>query len=309
MIGLVFIALAVLLAALVEIVVPGRALYHQGWYNVALVALALLAVPAMRRTFSAHAGNAARIAIGAAVLGIAICALATVASGLFGPDERTIVGAPGQRVPDDDLGGTLVFPLAGTDAQSLQTVQLVRGSGPPVNVGPNRRDVGSAIVDEVPRDVVAVTATDVRGGHLTITQPTGTAFLSPVLLMQQHQQIGEYDLPFDSFAVPAAHRLVKAVLFNPLQAATLRAMQGIAVSAVLFAVDDENDRPLRNAIVLAPNRQTVTVAGIQLRPDVLSYPAVRIVSAPPALAVVAGAILICGGLLTFAFAVKGSAAR
>ena len=85
------------------------------------------------------------------------------------------------------------------------------------------RPIGAenAIVQEIPRTVVAVKAFDARGNHLTITQPQGAVFLSPVLMMQHEQTISGLRVPFDSFNVPAAQRVVKALLFSPAEAAVM----------------------------------------------------------------------------------------
>jgi hypothetical protein len=70
---------------------------------------------------------------------------------------------------------------------------------------------------------------------------------------------------------------------------------------VLFAVDDENDRPLPHAIALAIDGQTIAVGGLRLHAAVLDYPSVEIVAAPSLVAVVAGAALVLGGLGGLAF--------
>lgn len=282
-------------AVIAEIVFPGRSLYHTGWFNVALLALTAVAVRISLRQ------GAPIVACGAIVL-----AIAGVACGLFAPDNRTIVAAPGQRVPLADLGGTLEFPLAPRTAIDERVV-LLRRNHTPVTIGGGSRYIGSFVLHTIGRSVVYVQATHSRGGRLTITQPTGIAFLSPVLLMQQNQVIDGLDLPFDSFAVPAAHRVVKAVLFTPQQAAALRGMSGLAVPAVLFAVDDEDDRPLPHAIAVAISGQTVPVESLLLRPIVLQYPSVEAIAVPSLPAVALGTFLLLGGLIARSVAVRRNA--
>jgi hypothetical protein len=104
-------------------------------------------------------------------------------------------------------------------------------------------------------------------------------------------------LPFDAFAVPAAHRNVKAVLFTAQQAAMLHPMAGAQAQAVLFAVDDEDDRPLPGAIALARDGETVDIGGLHLRAAAFSYPAIEFVAVPSLVAVVLGALAIAGGFL------------
>jgi hypothetical protein len=117
-------------------------------------------------------------------------------------------------------------------------------------------------------------------------------------MMQHRQTIAGMDLPFDSFNVPAARRVVKAVLFTPEQAAALsHGLGSTGDASVLFAVDDENDRPLPNAIALSAGGKPVTVGGLSLRAVVTQYPAVEVVAAPNVIATVLGGLLVAGGLL------------
>lgn len=283
------------IAALVilEIALPGRAIYHAGWYNVALIALAIGTLFGARRTLR-EASLRARLAILAIAVGAAICGFAGAANGLLAPDSQTILGAPGQRVRVDDLGGTLAFPLA-TASSENSAVVLERPGHAAATIGVRSSDVGSFILRTVPRDVIYVEARDLRGNHLTVTQPSGRAFLSPVLLMEQRQTIAGMDLPFDSFNVPAQARVVKAVLFSPAQAAMLlHGVAGADQPAVLFAVDDENDRPLPQAIALATGA-AVRVGGLLLRATVTTYPTVEIVAAPALFVVALGALLVLAG--------------
>ena len=80
-------------------------------------------------------------------------------------------------------------------------------------------------------------AADPGGNRLTITQPTNGSFLSPVLSMQQTTTIGGLNVRYDTFAVPALRRTVKAVLFTADQAASLGDQAPPpGTPAVLFAV-------------------------------------------------------------------------
>jgi hypothetical protein len=268
-------AIAIVLTAVawIEIALPGRSLYHVGWFNVALAALVVICVAGLRKRSLAPA------------LGAAIVACAAIANGLFAPDDNIVVGAPGQSVRVNDLGGTLSFPLV----QPGATARRPQFAGPLLT---------TFVLRPVERSVVYVEASDSRGNHLTVTQPAGVAFLSPVLLMQQQQQIAGLQLPFDSFAVPAAHRIVKAVLFTPQQAAMMRGMEGLSSPAVLFAVDDDSDRPLPHAIALCPDGQSVSVGGLSLHAAVLQYPAVNVLAVPSLVAVGLGTLLVLGGIIS-----------
>ena len=290
-------AIAAVVAVLVELAVPGRAVYHAGWYNVGLSALVILTIAASRRRFREARTPRARLAIVALVAGVATTGIAGVASGLLGPDDQSFVGTPGQRIRVEGLG-VLVFPLAATELPSDARVALERLVRGPIEIDGQPRDTGNFILWTSARAVAYVEARDARGNRLTVTQPAGSAFLSPVLLMEHRQTIAGLDLPFDSFNVPAAHRVVKAVLFTSAQAAMLLHGAGRpGESAVLFAVDDENDRPLPHAIALSAGGQSVSAGGLLLRGTVATYPSVEVVSAPNSVVTAMGTLLALAGLV------------
>jgi hypothetical protein len=275
-------AVLVVIGVAAQILVPSRTLFHTGWYNVALAALAVSAAIGLRRV--------PLIAFGVAVIGFA-----GVASGLLGPDPRTVIGAPGASVRVNEAGGTLVFPLVQADAA---TVMLERGPSA-VPIG-SRRFTATALLRSAPRSVVAINAFDRRGAHLTITQPTGSAFLSPVLLMENTQNIDGLDLPYDSFALPAAHRIVKAVLFSQAQAASLPALASANGPVVLFDLEDDTGVSIPHGIGIARDGETVVLGGLRLRPTVLTYPAIEVLAIPDLAVVAAGLLAILSGLV-FAF--------
>jgi hypothetical protein len=115
--------------------------------------------------------------------------------------------------------------------------------------------------------------------------------------MQQRQNIAGMDLPFDSFSVPAAHRIVKAILFSPQEAAMLHSTVTPGTPAVLFAVDDDEERPLAHAIALARDGQTLRLGGLLLRASVISYPAVEIMAVPSLAAAVVGILVLSAGFI------------
>jgi hypothetical protein len=283
--------------AAAEILLPGRPVYHAGWWNVAIAALVVLVVAAGRRRLRSRKSARDRWIVVAAIAGSAMAGFASVASGLLAPDDRTFIGAPGQRVEAESLG-VLSFPLTLPATPSQGSVVLMRRLHAPVTLGDGRRDVGDFVVRTVARDVVYVEARDLRGNRLTITQPSGAAFLSPVLLLEHRQTIAGLDLPYDSFTVPAARRVVKAVAFTAAQAAMLlRGGAQAGAPAVLFAVDDESERPLPHAIGLSAAGRTVHAGGLELRGILASYPAVEVVAAPNLAATIAGALLVLAAFL------------
>jgi hypothetical protein len=296
--SLTFLAPLILAITACEIFLPGRDLYHLGWFNLLLAALVVACLIASRGAFRSVRGTRARVAVAAIAFGAAIAGFAGVASGLLAPDNKTIVGAPGSNVRVDDLGGTLAFPLKTAAGDATPDVAFVR-SGWTTPIGPGSRDIGSFVLRQVPRDVVYVEASDARGASLTVTQPNGSTFLSPVLLLEQKQKIPgtNLNLPFDAFAVPAAHRNVKAVLFSPEQAAMLHPAGGLQGQAVLFAIDDEADKPLPNSIALAHDGETVEVGGLRLKASLFRYPAIEYMAAPSLVAVVLGALAVAAGFI------------
>jgi hypothetical protein len=292
-------ALVATAGVIVEILSPGRPSYHTGWYNVVLSALAILVVVNGRKEWKTGRSSRARLSIAAIAFGAAAMAVAGVANGLFAPDDRNVVGAPGERVRVEDVG-TLSFPLPGEDRNGPVVVTLDRPLHAPLEIGARARNAGSFILRGVPRDVVDVEVRDLLGNRLTVTQPNGSVFLSPVLLMQARQTIAGMDVPFDSFNVPAARRVVKAILFTPAEAAVLLhdpGAPGPQRGAVLFAVDDENDRPLPHAIVMSAGGATVRAGGLQLRADVTSYPEIEVVWSPNLAVVAIGTLLVVSGLV------------
>lgn len=279
---------AIAAAVLLQTLFPDRAIWHEGWYSIALAALcAYLALCASRVARAAPRRSAAAILV--AAFGAGVLAFAGIASGLLAPDSQLVVGAPGATVDVAGLG-TIAFP----SLESRGVPELVRGgSAAPIE---GVRYAGSFVLRAQPRTVIAVDAYDASGRHLTVTQPTGSAFSSPVLLMEQRQRLSGLDLPFDSFSVPAAHRIVKVVLFDARQAALLRGV-GSPQPVVLFAVDDETDQPLPHAIRLARSGESVQVGDLRLRARIEIYPAVSVLSMPSFFAVVAGIAMIVAGLV------------
>ncbi|MDQ6823650.1 MAG: LPXTG cell wall anchor domain-containing protein [Candidatus Eremiobacteraeota bacterium] len=268
-------------AVLAQDVLPGRPVYHAGWYNVVIMAVAVFAALQLRKI---PAPAPERTGLVFVILGTAVMVFAGVASGLLGPDLQTVVGAPGASVRAPGVPFAVDFPLA---RDSRETTV------------PRRRYSGSFIVQAVARSVVRVSAFDKRGNRLTVTQPAGAAFLSPVLLMRTSTVIAGMTLPFDTFAVPAARRTVKAVLFTKQQAGQLRSRQALAgQAAVLFAVSGPDDRIVPGGISIVADGGQKAVGGLTLSAHVIEFPAFAVSSAPNSVALLVGlALLGLGGFL------------
>lgn len=289
MIALAVAVVATIVAVVFALVAPQTPALHYGWVNAALAALV---------AWGWYRAKPRRLDVWLTLVGTCVLAFAFVANGLLAPDTLDILGAPGQEVRSPDDGSAVSFPAV------ERTGDAVRLSGrPQLASGHATRDIWPLVYtadrryDVLRRTVVYVSAYDARGGSLTITQPSGSAFLSPVLLMSHTQTIAGLNVPFDSFAVPAAHRLVKCVYFTAAQSAVMHgASPGGSGDRVLFAVDDQFDVPLPHAIVLAGTGERVSVAGIGLRGITLDYPQIRRTSIPNLFAVGAGLLLLVASL-------------
>ena len=168
--------------------------------------------------------------------------------------------------------------VSGIWAAAIRTSRS-RAAGTERNVGSYTLTANAAL-RSVPRTVVEVDARDARGGHLTITQPNGSAFLSPVLLMQSTQTIYGLTLPFDSFALPGVHRIVKAVLFSQQEAASLPTLAAQGGAVVLFDMEDETGNELPHAIAIARDEQPARIQNVVLTPKILTYPAIMVAATP-----------------------------
>lgn len=271
---------------------PGNALFHTGWYNVLDAALLAAAAYQPRRNVIA-------------LCGAAIIVLAGIASGLMGPDTHTVVGSPGATVSDPQIGSAFVFPLAQPDADPQSVAVSLQNGSSPVAIGAHNRYYGGLILWQSPHVAVWVTAADAAGNRLTITQPTSGTFLSPVLSMQQSTTIGGMNVLYDTFAVPAVRRTVKAVLFDAGQASHLGNQAPAAgTPAVLFALADRADRPVPGGIGIVPSGSVKKIDGLRLGARVGEYPAVNVASAPYLPVLIVGALVLLGGVVRTAFRSK-----
>lgn len=274
-------AALIAVATVVEFVFPGRPVYQYGWYNVLVAALLVVGLMRLRPALKRRPEPRTRTALWIATAGTIALVFAIVACGLLAPEPRVVIGAPGSRIHVDDLGGDIAFPLANDDGAAR--IEHPRGNG-------------SFVIRTFPRTVVSVDAYDERGSHLTVTQPTGTAFLSPVLMMTQVQPIAGVTVPYDAFALPAIHRSVNAVLYSAAQAAALH-FPGEG-AAVVMDVKDASGTDVPHGIGLARDGEPASIAGITFKVHVFSYPAVRVVPVPNLYVCAAGlAALLIGVFL------------
>lgn len=285
---------------LVQYLAPQWAGFHTWQYSAAL-AIAGTAVGAYalgaRRGEDGERG--ARLAISA--LGTLVIIVAGIASGLLGPDSQVIARAPGTVAPLGDVGAAAFFPIAdpAAIARGDGHVLLRRRGAAEIDIAPGqRRFVGATAIELVPKIAAYVEARTQAGQHLTITQPTNSAFLSPVLLFSSEVAIAGKTLPSDAFAVPALHRQIKAFYFAKGAPGAAASAHGQAVggASLLFAVDDDGGRLVPGGIGFAASGQQVDLGGLALRATLGTYPALAISAVPVPQALWVGAVLILGGL-------------
>lgn len=277
----------------VQDILPGKTLYHQGWYNVLDAVFLILAAYRLRAVHRTETRSRAGELL--ALAGATVLVVAGLASGLLGADTHPVMGAPGTTVHDDQSQTFFAFPAAQpqTDPRAMQVAS--RG-GFTITIGSAHYNDGIVYWD-VPRNVLWVRAADTSGNQLTITQPLNSAFLSPVLLMQQSTTIAGMSVRYDTFAVPAMRRTVKAIFFDSAQAARLgKAAPPAGSSAVLFAVADREDRPVRGGIGIVASGSQRTIGGLALGAQAGSYPEVIVASAPYLPVALAGALLLIAGV-------------
>jgi hypothetical protein len=290
---------------------PATALYHTWQYALAL-AIALVVVLAYangaRRNDDGVVGKRLLIAMaGAAIVGVA-----GLASGLLGPDTASVAGTPGTVVPVPALGAAAFFSAADADsiARGAGSVTLRRRNAPEIALaGSARRVTGESLLYLEPHPAAYVDLADERGAHLTVTQPSNTSFLSPVLLFRERQRIGSLDVPFDTFAAPSKHRILRALYFTPADLAQFghASARGIDTSrtALVVTAADDAGKPL--GITLVGSGKEAVLAGLRVRATIGEYPLLAVASAPPTWALIAGVVLFLAGIAWSALPPRGRA--
>lgn len=221
-----------------------------------------------------------------------------LASGLLGADTQTIVRSPGVVSPVPDVEAAAFFPIV--DATSLAQappIVIRRRGHPELSVAPGTaRYIGASILTAVPHLAAYIDVHDATGNRLTVTQPANTSFLSPLMLFSRTEEIEGKRLPADSFAVPAARRVVRVLYFSPEATANFKSAGAVAgKAAALFAMADDRGGVLPGQIALALSNQEVKLDRLRIRASIATYPALRIASAPHPLPFVLGALAYVAG--------------
>jgi hypothetical protein len=271
---------------------PAREWYH-GWEYVTILAIAIGGMIAhAARAWRGSEANGKRLAI--ALAGATAVSVAGLLSGLIGPDDVTVVGTPGTVTPVADLGAAAFFPPADPQAiaRGAAVVTLRRRNAPDAVVGARPAPAGLWVAFAQSRPAAYVEVRDDRGERLTITQPSNPSFLSPVLLFRQGQEIHGRTFPLDTFAVPAVHRIVRALYFTPADLATFPRDPSASAprepSAILTVADDAGKSL---GITMAPSGRTVAIAGLHVTVTLGTYPVLQLASAPQPLVTLGGILL------------------
>jgi hypothetical protein len=294
---------------LAQDVFPARDWYH-GWQYAAILGIAILvmATHAWRSWRGKNDRNGKRIAI--ALAGAIAVAMTGFLSGVIGPDSITVVGTPGTVTPIPDLGAAAFFAAA--DPQSLPrgdaTVTLRRRDAAPVSVGPRPVPIGLWVAFTQSRPGAYVVVRNDRGERLTITQPNNPSFLSPVILFRQTQEIHGRTFPLDTFAVPAAHRVVHILYFSPADLATFphdpAAPMPTEPGAILSVTDDAG---AQHGITMALSGRDVAIASLHVTVTLGTYPVLQVASAPQPIVMFGGVLLFLGASVLALIAARAPA--
>ena len=232
-----------------------------------------------------------------ALVGAIAVAVAGLLSGLIGPDTVTVVGTPGTVTPVAEIGAAAFFAPA--DPQTIPrgdaTVTLRRRDAGPVDVGPRPVPVGLSVAFTESRPAAYVVVRNDRGERLTITQPSNPSFLSPVILFRQEQQIHDRTFPLDTFAVPAAHRIVHILYFSPADVVAFRhdpaAPAPTGPGAILSASDDAG---AQHGLTMTMSGTEAAIGGLHVTVTLGTYPVLQVASAPQPFVMLGGLLLFLG---------------
>jgi hypothetical protein len=276
-----------------QIVVPGDALFHTWQYALALAVVAWLLI--------ANISRSRRALFGISLFGALIVIADGFASGLLGPDTDRLARAPGTVAPIPDIGAAAFFssatPQTLTKGDGVITIRRRNHSDVLVTSGA-RKFLGPSLLTAVSMPVAYVEAFDEAGNHLTVTQPTGAAFLSPFLLFRTRQEIAGGTHPIDGFALPGGNRTVKVVYFTPQDVVRLHmALPPSAAGqpAILYDVFDAGSNHSLGIGVAASGVQA-EIGGVRLDATLGTYPQLVIASAPHPYVLMLGLVLIVVGI-------------
>lgn len=289
-------SIVVLAAATIAELRPYLTAVHRWEAALAMALAGVFLLLAVLRTLAQPSRQEGFAALGA-LGGIVIAASFLAGELLVGPPQR-IGAAPGQTYrPPHSAHVALEFPHASAadlrGGRSPAAVDVIVGAQQQsLTVGQELR-VHSYVLRCESWPAAFVQAWSDRHVGQTVTQPTGSAFVSPVL---QFPSLDKDGLPVDAFAVPALHREVRLKYYPGLPS------RGIDIPFVQLEIDEENGGPLFSGV--AVNARPVRRAGMELTFNLGTYPVVWMAGAPDPLPYGVGMVMLIAGLLGFVFSLR-----
>ncbi len=288
-----FAELVACVLVIAQIVFPGDPLFHTWQYALALAVVAWLLITSAARN--------RRALFSISVLGALIVIADGLASGLLGPDTERVARAPGTVAPLPDIRAAAFFSSATPESlvKGNATITIRRRNHLDILVTTgSRKFLGAMLLTANAIPVAYVEAFDDDGNHLTVTQPTGAAFLSPFLLFRTRQEIAGGPHPVDGFALPGANRTVKVVYFTADDVVRLKVAvppSAAGQPAILYDVFDARSNNSLGIGVAGSGVQT-EIGGVRLHATLGTYPQLVIASAPHPYALIFGLLLIVVGI-------------
>lgn len=279
-------------------------LHTEKYAIVALLLLALLVRLVVLRLRAGAALDAPREET-IAHAGVALALCAALLCCLLAPEPRLWEGMPTQSL---DLGGEglqALFPAGAVALDAPQTMRLglsAAGDRRLTLEGQRPLLIRDRILSVEPHVVATIEARGMGGDRLTITQPLGSRFLSPMLTFPSTTEVAGLPLPTDLFAIPAHGRTVRAFLVTTalMRDSRIARMSG-GRAGVLWAVEDRNGRSLVHGIGFAGDGSPTRLADVVLMPHLGLFPALRVASVPEPLPMIIGLTAYVMGGATLAY--------
>ncbi len=255
---------------------------------VALAALALVVLSLRGLARSRPERFAALGGLGGVVIAVAFLA----AELLVGPPQR-LPTAPGQIYqPPNSKRLAVVFPAVRpgelNPSSTPEAVTVMTGADEVTLALGQQLRTHSYVLHADAWPAAYVRAWSSRHIAQTVTQPTGVAFVSPVL---QFPAVDPQGSLTDSFAVPALHREVRVKYYAGLPS------RGIDIPFLQLEIDEENGGSLFGGV--AVSGRPLRHAGVELLFDLGTYPVVSIAGAPDELTYDVGSVALLVGILGF----------
>lgn len=283
-----------LLWALLAYVLAQTAFIHTQTYAVVLVIVLFVMVRMVVMQLKAGTALIAPREETIALAGVSLASVAALLCCLLAPETVHLAGAPGKSIAIADHGVTVQFPLTASALNDLNNlhVQLRVSAERTIDVGARMPSIlGDMMLTLHPKAVATIETRGLGGNVLTMTQPTGDAFLSPILFFPKVTSIAGLKLPSDTFAVPARNRTVRAFLVTKslMQDARVARMSK-SQPGVLFSVDDANGKPVGHAIGFAADGLPQQLADLVLTPKIGLFPDVAVSSVPSPIPMLIGIV-------------------